>query len=292
MTDAVIDAIASLPPLRETIRSNGLDARKNLGQNFLLDLNLTGRIARSAAPFSSTVVEIGPGPGGLTRALLMEGAEDVIAIEKDRRAIDALAPLVDAAAGRLRIIEGDALEVDIASLVGPKGQIVANLPYNIATVLLLNWLDQLDHLSAMTLMFQKEVGQRITASPGSGEFGRLAVMCQWLCRAVMLFDIPPQAFVPPPKVTSSVVQLIPRPSPLAQADKTLLEDVTRVLFGQRRKMLRASLKTLASQMKVKGKAIDPAHLLEATGTDGQSRPERLEIEDFCRLAEAVKAART
>ena len=159
-------------------------------------------------------------------------------------------------------------------------------------MLLLNWLDQLDHLSAMTLMFQKEVGQRITASPGSGEFGRLAVMCQWLCRAVMLFDIPPQAFVPPPKVTSSVVQLIPRPNPLAQADKTLLEDVTRVLFGQRRKMLRASLKTLASQMKVKGKAIDPAHLLEATGIDGQSRPERLEIEDFCRLAEAVKAART
>ncbi|MCE2517048.1 MAG: 16S rRNA (adenine(1518)-N(6)/adenine(1519)-N(6))-dimethyltransferase RsmA [Alphaproteobacteria bacterium] len=276
------DPIEDLPPLREVIRANELDAKKSLGQNFLFDLNLTGRIARAAMPLEGTVIEIGPGPGGLTRALLLAGAERVIAIEKDRRAIAALAPLVKAAEGRLEIIEADALTVDMASL-GPQGerrQIVANLPYNIATGLLLGWLDKLDHLDAMTLMFQREVGQRIVAPPGSSQYGRLAVMCQWMCETRMVFDIPPQAFVPPPKVTSSVVQLFPRETPLAVADKTCLEDVTRALFGQRRKMLRSSIKTLKTDGLMEG--------LELTGNE---RPETLAVEDFCAIAEALRKAR-
>ena len=276
------DRIDALPPLRDVIKSYGLDAKKSLGQNFLFDLNLTGRIARAAMPLDGTVIEIGPGPGGLTRALLLAGAEKVIAIEKDHRAIEALGSLVIAAEGRLEIIEGDALEVDIKTLgeAGQRRQIVANLPYNIATGLLLNWLDDLDHLDAMTLMFQREVGQRITAEPGTSAYGRLAVMAQWLCETRSVFDIPPQAFVPPPKVTSSVVQLIPRDAPLAPADKTCLEDVTRALFGQRRKMLRSSIKTL----KIEG-------LLEGLPLTGNERPEVLNIEDFCAIAEALKQKR-
>jgi 16S rRNA (adenine1518-N6/adenine1519-N6)-dimethyltransferase len=276
------DAISALPPLRDVIKANGLDAKKNLGQNFLFDLNLTGRIARAAMPLDGTVIEIGPGPGGLTRALLMAGAEKIIAIEKDRRAITALAPLVEAAAGRLQVIEADALTVDLKNLgeAGVRRQIVANLPYNIATGLLLGWLDQIEHLDGMSLMFQREVAQRITAQPATPHYGRLAVMCQWLCEANMVFDIPPQAFMPPPKVTSSVVQLIPRPRPLAPADKTCLEDVTRALFGQRRKMLRSSIKSL----KIDG-------LLDALPLTGDERPERLAIEDFCAIAEALRLAR-
>ena len=276
------DRIDALPPLRDVIKSYGLDAKKSLGQNFLFDLNLTGRIARAAMPLDGTVIEIGPGPGGLTRALLLAGAEKVIAIEKDRRAIEALGSLVIAAEGRLEIIEGDALEVDIKTLgeAGQRRQIVANLPYNIATGLLLNWLDDLDHLDAMTLMFQREVGQRITAEPGTSAYGRLAVMAQWLCETRSVFDIPPQAFVPPPKVTSSVVQLIPRDAPLAPADKTCLEDVTRALFGQRRKMLRSSIKTLKTE-----------GLLEGLPLTGNERPEVLNIEDFCAIAEALKQKR-
>lgn len=275
-------SIDQLPPLRDVIKSAGLDARKSLGQNFLFDLNLTGRIARSALPLKGTVIEIGPGPGGLTRALLLAGAEKVIAIEKDRRAISALAPLIDAADGRLEIIEADALTINIGDL-GPSDtprQIVANLPYNIATGLLLNWLDQLSCLDGMTLMFQREVGQRIVAEQGDSAYGRLAVICQWLCEARMLFDIPPQAFVPPPKVVSSVVQLIPRETPIAVAEKTCLEDVTRTLFGQRRKMLRASIKSL------KGK-----NLLEGTDLTGDERPETISIEDFCAIAEALRRSR-
>ena len=187
-----------------------------------------------------------------------------------------------AAEGRLEIIEGDALEVDIKALgePGKRRQIVANLPYNIATGLLLNWLDDLDHLDAMTLMFQREVGQRITAEVGGAAYGRLAVMAQWLCQVRSVFDIPPQAFVPPPKVISSVVQLIPREQPLAPADKTCLEDVTRALFGQRRKMLRSSIKTL----KIEG-------LLDGLDLSGDERPERLNIEDFCAIAEALRQSR-
>ena len=279
MSNQPSDKIDALPPLRDVIKSYGLDAKKSLGQNFLFDLNLTGRIARAAMPLDGTVIEIGPGPGGLTRALLMAGAEKVIAIEKDRRAIEALGSLVIAAEGRLEIIEGDALEVDIKALgePGKRRQIVANLPYNIATGLLLNWLDDLDHLDAMTLMFQREVGQRITAEVGGAAYGRLAVMAQWLCQVRSVFDIPPQAFVPPPKVISSVVQLIPREQPLAPADKTCLEDVTRALFGQRRKMLRSSIKTL----KIEG-------LLDGLDLSGDERPERLNIEDFCAIAEALR----
>jgi 16S rRNA (adenine1518-N6/adenine1519-N6)-dimethyltransferase len=280
-------AIAALAPLREVIKSNGLDAKKNLGQNFLFDLNLTSRIARTAMPLDGIVIEIGPGPGGLTRALLMAGAEKVIAIEKDRRAIAALTPLVEAAAGRLEVIEADALSVDIASLgkAGLRRQIVANLPYNIATGLLLGWLDHLSRmdshdLDGMSLMFQREVAQRITAKPSDPHYGRLSVMCQWLCEAKSVFDIPPQAFMPPPKVTSSVVRLIPRQAPLASADKTCLEDVTRALFGQRRKMLRSSIKSL----KIDG-------LLDGLDLTGDERPERLTIEDFCAIAESLRQAR-
>ena len=229
-------------------------------------------------------MEIGPGPGGLTRALLMAGADKVVAVEKDPRAIDALAPLVGAAQGRLEVIRGDALDLDIADLLPGKGQVVANLPYNIATALLLRWLDRLGHLTAMTLMFQKEVGERITASPGTKGYGRLAVLCQWLCETSALFDVPPEAFVPPPKVTSSVVRLVPRQVPLAAAEKPLLEETTRVLFGQRRKMLRSSMRLLA------GKGGDAARLLEAAGVGGDTRPERLTVEEFCRIAEALKAA--
>jgi len=276
------DRIDALPPLRDVIRDYGLDAKKSLGQNFLFDLNLTGRIARAAQPLDGTVIEIGPGPGGLTRALLMAGAEQVIAIEKDRRAIEALGSLVVAAEGRLQIIEADALDIDIKSLGNKDGkkQIVANLPYNIATGLLLNWLDDLEYLDGLTLMFQREVAQRITADPGTSSYGRLAVMTQWLCDARSLFDIPPQAFVPPPKVTSSVVQLIPRSTPLAPADKTCLEDVTRALFGQRRKMLRSSIKTLKTD-----------GLLDGLPLTGDERPETLMVEDFCAIAEALRLVR-
>ena len=283
--DPVAAAVAALPPLREVIRLAGLDARRKLGQNFLLDLNLTGRIAREAGPFDGTVVEVGPGPGGLTRALLTAGAARVVAIERDPRAVAALAPLVEAAGGRLEILKGDALEADIAALIPGKGRIVANLPYNIATALLLNWLDRLDRLDSMTLMFQKEVGERITARRNSKSYGRLAVMCQWLCEAETLFDVAPSAFVPPPKVTSSVVRLTPRPSPLAAADKPLLEETTRALFGQRRKMLRSSMRRLA------GGDGDASALLEAAGIEGDRRPEQLSVEEFCRIAQALKAAR-
>ena len=283
--DPVAAAVGALPPLRDVIRSAGLDARRKLGQNFLLDLNLTGRIAREAGPLAGTTVEIGPGPGGLTRALLAAGAEKVVAVEKDPRAIAALAPLAEAAGGRLVIVEGDALELDIADLLPARGRIVANLPYNIATALLVNWLGRLERIESMVLMFQKEVAERITAAPGGGAYGRLSVLCQWLCETAALFDIPPGAFVPPPKVTSSVVRLTPRPEPLAAADKALLEETTRVLFGQRRKMLRASAKSLA------GKDCGAGELLGAAGIDGDIRPERLAVEDFCRIAEALRASR-
>ena len=284
--DPVADAIGALPPLREVIREAGLDARRKLGQNFLLDLNLTGRIAREAGPLRGTVVEIGPGPGGLTRALLLAGAERVVAVEKDPRAVAALAPLVAASRGRLEVVEGDALETDIAGLLaGRKGMVVANLPYNIATALLLGWLDRLDHLSSMTLMFQREVAERITAETGTGSYGRLAVICQWLCEPAILFDVPPAAFVPPPKVTSSVVRLTPRAEPLAPAARPLLEEATRVLFGQRRKMLRSSMARLA------GDAAGAAELLAVAGIDGEARPERLSVGDFCRLARALEAGR-
>lgn len=276
-----------LPPLREVIARHGLGARKSLGQHFLLDLNLTGRIARAAPGIAEgCVVEVGPGPGGLTRALLAEGATHVIAVEKDRRCLEALAELAAAYPGRLDVVAGDALELDLAALGTAPRQIVSNLPYNISTALLVKWLTAVaanpDILSAMTLMFQKEVAERLVATPRSRHYGRLSVLTQWLCEARPLFDIPPRAFTPPPKVTSTVVAVIPRARPLAPASLGVLERVTAAAFGQRRKMLRQSLKSLG--LKSLG---DPGGWFEATGIAPTARAEELSVEDFCALARQV-----
>ena len=272
---------AALPPLREVIRRHELSARKSLGQNFLLDLNLTGRIARAAGPLAGvTVLEIGPGPGGLTRALLAEGA-NVIAVERDERAIAALAEIAEHYPDRLRVIGGDALTFDIAPYLG-KGpvRVVANLPYNIATALLVSWLTAEPWppwYDRLTLMFQREVAERIVAKPGSKSYGRLSVLAGWRTEAKILFDVAPSAFVPPPKVTSSVVRLTPRPVPLP-CDSTLLQRVTEAAFGQRRKMLRQSLKSLGA---------DPLPLLEAAGIEPTARAEEIPVEGFVNLARAL-----
>ena len=221
-------AAPALPPLREVIARHGLAARKSLGQNFLLDLNLTARIARAAAPLERVnVIEIGPGPGGLTRALLLAGAGHVTAIERDPRCVAALAELAEAFPGRLSIVAGDALEIDPATLAPAPRKIVANLPYNIATPLLLGWLGTATAYESLTLMFQKEVAERLAATPRSKAYGRLSVMTQWLCEVRALFDIPAKAFVPPPKVTSSVLRLTPRAAPLAPCRRDDLERVAR-----------------------------------------------------------------
>jgi 16S rRNA (adenine1518-N6/adenine1519-N6)-dimethyltransferase len=268
-----------LAPLRDVIRRFDLGARKALGQNFLLDLNLTRRIARAAAPLDQvSIIEIGPGPGGLTRALLLEGARHVTAIERDHRCIAALAELGAAFPGRLSVIEGDALVLDPASLAAAPRKIVANLPYNVATPLLLRWLDQIGAFESLTLMFQKEVAQRLAAAPRSKDYGRLSVVTQWLCEVALLFDIPPQAFVPPPKVTSTVVRLTPRAAPLAPCRKADLERVTGAAFGQRRKMLRASLKSLGG---------DTAALIAAAGVPPTARAEELSVSEFCALARLI-----
>ena len=233
-----------LPPLREVIEAHGLAAKKALGQNFLFDLNLTRRIAREAGPFgNNTVVEIGPGPGGLTRALLAEGAKKVIAIERDPRALPALAEIAAHYPGRLQVIEADALTVDWRKLVDGPAQIVANLPYNIATPLLIGWLTDgpwPPWYASLTLMFQKEVAARIAAKPDSEAYGRLSVICQWRCEAKKLFDVNRSAFTPPPKVTSSIVHLVPRHKCLPECEVSKLERVTAAGFGQRRKMMRKS----------------------------------------------------
>jgi 16S rRNA (adenine1518-N6/adenine1519-N6)-dimethyltransferase len=274
-------AAPELPPLREVIRRHDLAARKSLGQNFLLDLNLTARIARAAAPLEhASVIEIGPGPGGLTRALLLAGARHVTAIERDPRCVAALAELAAAFPDRLSIVEGDALAVDAATLTPPPRKIVANLPYNIATPLLLGWLRAAESFESLTLMFQKEVAQRLAAAPRTKEYGRLSVMAQWRCRVRRLFDIPPRAFVPPPKVTSSVVQLVPRPAPLAPCRFEDLERVLAAGFGQRRKMLRQSLKPLG---------LDTEALLAAAGAAPTARAEELSVVEFCALARAYAA---
>ena len=240
--------IDDLPPLRDVIRRHGLSAKKSLGQNFLLDLNLTARIARAAEPLESyTVVEIGPGPGGLTRALLTLGARRVVAVERDGRALAALQEIAARYPGRLDIVSGDALEVDVRDALGPeRARVVANLPYNIATALLVNWLTVEPWppwYDMLVLMFQREVAERIVAKPGTKSYGRLAVLAGWRTEAKILFDVAPSAFVPPPKVTSSVVRLVPRGEPLA-CDAQALQKVTEAAFGQRRKMLRQSLKAL------------------------------------------------
>jgi len=277
--------IDGLPPLRDVIAQHGLKARKSLGQNFLLDLNLTCRIARAALPLEGhTVVEVGPGPGGLTRALLSEGAQKVIAVETDQRAIPALEEIGAAFPGRLSILAADALTVNWPKIADGRAKIVANLPYNIATPLLVGWLTAEPwppwYLS-MTLMFQKEVAERIVARPGSKAFGRLSVLAQWRSRAVKLFDVDRRAFTPSPKVTSSVVQITPGVPAIAGCNCPVLERVTAAAFGQRRKMLRSSLKGLAA---------DSDEILAKAGIDPRLRAEQLGIADFCRLAVAVEEA--
>ena len=269
-----------LPPLREVIARHGLAAKKALGQNFLFDLNLTRRIARAAGPLEGfTVIEVGPGPGGLTRALLMEGAEQVIAIERDDRAIAALEEISAAYPGRLTIIPGDALEADYAALAdGRRAKIVANLPYNIATPLLVGWLSAKPwppFFASLTLMFQKEVAERIVAKPGGKEFGRLSVLSQYRCDAKKLFDVNRSAFTPPPKVTSSIVQLLPKPLPVPECRLEALERVTAAAFGQRRKMLRSSLRNLLAE---------PEAILAELGIDPELRAEQIPVEAFARLA--------
>jgi len=266
------------------IARHGIAARKSLGQNFIFDLNLTRRIARAAGPLDAgDTIEIGPGPGGLTRALLDEGAARIVAIERDPRCLAALAELTTHYPERLKLIEGDALELDPAALTAAPRRIVANLPYNIATALLLRWLDRAGAYESLTLMFQREVAERLVAAPRTPAYGRLSVLAQWLCEARILFDIPPRAFTPPPKVTSSVVRLVPRTQPLFPADKTVLERVTAAAFGQRRKMLRSSLRSL-------GVPVTP--LLEEAGVAGTTRAEELTVSEFCTLARATeKSAR-
>jgi 16S rRNA (adenine1518-N6/adenine1519-N6)-dimethyltransferase len=312
-----------LPPLREAIRRHGLSAKKSLGQNFLLDLNLTARIARAGGPLQDiTVVEIGPGPGGLTRALLGEGARRVIAIERDSRAIAALGEIAAHYPGRLTVVEGDALEMewnrapdlcrasspspfvgegrgagseDLSSAVpagttpspqegAEKTRIIANLPYNIATALLVRWLGiepWPPWYDAMVLMFQREVAERIVAVPGAKQYGRLAVLAGWRTEAKIMFDVAPTAFVPRPKVTSSVVRLVPRASPLP-CSRTTLERVTAAAFGQRRKMLRQSLRPLGA---------DPQSILATAGIDPAARAEEISVQGFVALANAFEAMR-
>ncbi len=273
-----------LPPLREVVRRHDLMPRRALGQNFLFDLNLTGRIARSAGPLTGyEVLEVGPGPGGLTRALLAEGAERVIAVERDPRCLPALAEIAARYPGRLDVIEADALELDPGKVFSGArpARIVSNLPYNVGTALLIRWLTVRDWpppwLSA-TLMFQREVADRIVADEKrADDYGRLGVLCGWRTRSRILFDVPPQAFVPPPKVTSAVVQIEPRPDPLPCSVQAL-ERVTRAAFGQRRKMLRQSLKGLGRE---------PAELLEAAGLLGTARAEEIPVAGFVALANAL-----
>jgi 16S rRNA (adenine1518-N6/adenine1519-N6)-dimethyltransferase len=267
---------SQLPPLRDVISRFGLDARKKFGQHFLLDLNLTARIARSAGDLSNcTVIEVGPGPGGLTRALLEAGAKQVIAIERDPRCVEAMEDLGSHFDDRLKVINADALELDLSSLAEGSKKIVANLPYNVATPLLIGWLHQITSYESLTLMFQKEVADRLTASPGNKTYGRLSVLTQWLCHTTHDFNIARTAFTPPPKVESTVVTLTPRPAPLAECDWRALEKVTAAAFGQRRKMLRASLKSLN---------ID----LEKTDIDPTARAETLSPEQFCAIARLIE----
>jgi 16S rRNA (adenine1518-N6/adenine1519-N6)-dimethyltransferase len=272
-----------LPPLRDIIRDLGLTARKSLGQNFLLDFNLTRRIARAAGPLEgATIVEVGPGPGGLTRALLMEGASRVIAIEKDERCLPALADIAAAYPGRLEIIAGDAREVDFGALdVSGPARIVANLPYSVGTPLLIGWLKTEPWppwFDRLVLMFQREVALRIVAKPGSKDFGRLAVLSQWRTDPRILLTLPAAAFTPRPKVDSSLVEFVPKEAPQPACDVTMLERVTAAAFGQRRKMLRSSLRQIAP---------DAEELLQGLGIDPKRRAEELQIGDFCRIANAL-----
>lgn len=274
-----MSAIDDLPPLADVIRRHELSARKSLGQNFLLDLNLTSRIARAAGPLEdATIVEIGPGPGGLTRALLAQGVKRVIAMERDERAIPALEEIAQHYPGRLTIVNADAMTFDPRPLLnGERAKIVANLPYNIATVLLIDWLSAEPWppwYDMMVLMFQREVAERIVAREDDEAYGRLGVLSNWRAETKILFDIAPGAFVPPPKVTSSVVRLIPRAAP-EPCDRRMLERVAAAAFGQRRKMLRQSLKSLG---------VDPAVLAEAAGVEATRRAETVPVSGFVAMA--------
>ncbi|HEV7600858.1 MAG TPA: 16S rRNA (adenine(1518)-N(6)/adenine(1519)-N(6))-dimethyltransferase RsmA [Bradyrhizobium sp.] len=274
-----MSAIDDLPPLRDVIKQHALSARKSLGQNFLLDLNLTARIARAAAPLEdATIIEVGPGPGGLTRALLALGAKRVIAVERDPRAIGALDEISRRYPGRLQIVSGDATTFDPRPLLGnERAKIVANLPYNIATPLLIDWLSiepWPPWYDMMVLMFQREVAERIVARENDEAYGRLAVLSNWRATTKILFDISPAAFVPPPRVTSSVVRLVPRGAP-EPCDRRALEQVAAAAFGQRRKMLRQSLKSLSA---------DPARLAAAAHVDPTRRAETIPVSGFVAMA--------
>jgi 16S rRNA (adenine1518-N6/adenine1519-N6)-dimethyltransferase len=277
---------SALPPLRDVIRQFDLRAKKSLGQNFLLDLNLIDRIARAAGPLENvTVIEIGPGPGGLTRALLAHGAKEIIAIEQDRRCIEALYSLVAQSGGRLKVVEGDAMQADPREHFTGTARIVANLPYNIGTALLVHWLTfdpWPPWYDSLVLMFQREVAERIVAQAGEEHYGRLAVLAGWRTEAEILFDINRSAFVPPPKVTSSLVKLVPRPSP-APCNLKSLERVTASAFGQRRKMLRQSLRALG---------VDPLPLLAAAGIEPTQRAEEVPVAGFVALANALAKVET
>jgi 16S rRNA (adenine1518-N6/adenine1519-N6)-dimethyltransferase len=282
-----LSQIDALPPLREVVRAHGLLARKSLGQNFLLDLNLTSRIARAAGPLDGvTVVEVGPGPGGLTRALLAAGAGQVIAIERDPRCVPALAEIAAHYPERLHVVEADALSFDPRPVIKERpARVVSNLPYNVGTPLLAAWLTDDDWppwWQSLTLMFQREVAERIVADESDrANYGRLGVLCGWRTQARILFDVPPSAFVPPPKVTSSVVQLVPRANPLP-CRVGALEAVTKAAFGQRRKMLRQSLKSLSP---------DPARLLAAARVPETVRAEEVAVPGYVALANAFDAMR-
>jgi 16S rRNA (adenine1518-N6/adenine1519-N6)-dimethyltransferase len=283
--DAAPGALDGLPPLREVVRRHGIAPKKSLGQNFLFDLNLASRIARAAGPLGGvTVFEVGPGPGGLTRALLALGAARVVAVERDERAIAALGEIAAHYPGRLEVVAADGLGYDPRSLLAGPARIVANLPYNIATALLVSWLSiepWPPWYDAAVLMFQREVAERIVAAPHSKSYGRLSVLAQWRCEARILFDVNASAFVPPPNVKSSVVHLKPRQQPLP-CERGLLERVTQAAFGQRRKMLRQSLRSLGT---------DVSALLATAGLDPTSRAENLSVSDFVALARALAERR-
>ena len=277
--------IDNLPPLRDVIETHGLIAKKALGQNFLLDLNLTAKIARQAGDLAnSDILEIGPGPGGLTRGLLAEGARRVLAIEKDSRCMPALAEIADAYPGRLQVINGDALEVDPLAHLTPPIKIAANLPYNVGTELLVRWLTPKQwppFWSSLTLMFQKEVAERICAEPGSKAYGRLAILAQWRTDARIVIELPPSAFSPPPKVHSAVVHLKALPEPRFPADPDVLSRVVAAAFNQRRKMLRASLRGVTPNIE---------DHLNAVGIPPTERAEQIGLEQFCALARSVASA--
>ena len=280
MPDSSKNGVDKLPPLRDVIAAHGLAPKKSLGQNFLFDLNLTAKIARAAgAEGGGVFYEVGPGPGGLTRALLAEGADKVIAVERDARCLPALEDIAAAWPGKLEVISADAMTLNEAEILPPGARVAANLPYNVGTALLIKWLTAQSWppvWASLTLMFQKEVAQRIVAQPSTEHYGRLSVLAQWRCTAKILFDVNPHAFVPPPSITSSIVRLEPRSEPLAPCALSDLEKITAAAFGQRRKMLRQSLKALGGEA-----------LAQQAGIDPTARPEDLTIAQFASLARAL-----